>query len=470
MSPLDKVNLKLGFHGAARTVTGSRYLLQADHTRTVIDVGLFQGYKKLRKLNWRNVPFDASSIDQVVLTHAHIDHIGLLPRMVKNGFSGNVYATKASIELAQLLLLDSARIHEEDAAYANRKGFSRHKPALPLYTTDDAQQAISLLKPVEYHQWLEISDHLKFRWQPAGHILGAASVEADYTNSVHSTRILFSGDIGRYDMPLHIDPKPRPDCDILVCESTYGDRDHDRSLSVEDQLCDAILDTIKRKGIVLIPAFAVGRSQQLTLVLRRLMKSGKLPEVPLHLDSPMAVKATRIYGKHLNEQHLDEDVYADGRDELFPDRVTLHKTQDESKALNNLKGPRIIISASGMLSGGRVLHHLRRLVQKPKHTIIMAGYQAPGSRGRDLLEGKPTIKIHGKQIPVRAEVRSMGGLSAHADRIELFRWLKSNDKKPDRVYLTHGEPESAFAFAHEIKRELGWEVEVPNLDYTVDLA
>ena len=465
----QKASLRLGFHGAARTVTGSRYLLQADGMKTVFDVGLFQGYKKLRKLNWRNVPIDAATVDQAVLTHAHIDHIGLLPRMVKNGFSGNVYATQASIELAQLLLLDSARIHEDDAAYANRKGFSRHKPALPLYTTEDAQQAINLLTPVDYGNWLELSENFKVRWQPAGHILGAASVEADYQNAGKHCRVLFSGDIGRYDMPLHIDPRPRPDCDILVCESTYGDRDHDRTLSVEDQLCDAIADTLKRKGTVLIPAFAVGRSQQLTLVLRRLMKSGKLPKVPLHLDSPMAVDATRIYSNHLDEHHLDKDVFSDGRSKLFPDSVTLHKTRDESIALNQLRGPRIIISASGMLSGGRVLHHLKRLVTKSKNTIIMAGYQAPGSRGRDLLEGKPTVKIHGKEIEVRAEVRSMGGLSAHADRGELLRWLKSNETKPRQVYLTHGEPDSAFALAHQIKRELGWQVEVPNLDYTVDL-
>ena len=461
--------LTLGFHGAARTVTGSRYRVDADGMRTVIDAGLFQGYKKLRKLNWRNVPFDASSVDQVVLTHAHIDHIGLLPRMVKNGFSGNVYTTAASIELARLLLMDSARIHEEDAAYANKKGYSRHKPALPLYTTQDAEQAISLLNPVDYHEWLGLSDSFKIRWQPAGHILGAASIEADYQNSHKSCRILFSGDIGRYNMPLHIDPRPRPDCDVLICESTYGNRDHDRSVSVEEQLREAIEDTIKRKGTVLIPAFAVGRSQQLTLILRRLMKSGKLPQVPLHLDSPMAVDATRIYGNHMDEHHLDKDVFSDGRNTLFPDMVTLHKTRDDSIALNNLKGPRIIISASGMLSGGRVLHHLARLVKKSKNTIIMAGYQAPGSRGRDLLEGRPTIKVHGREIAVKAEVRSLSGLSAHADRGELFKWLQSNKNQPEKVYLTHGEPEAAFAFARDLQRELGWKVEVPSLDYKVKL-
>ena len=463
------MGLSLGFHGAARTVTGSRYLIDSDDTRTVIDAGLFQGYRKLRKLNWRNFPFEASSVDQVLLTHAHIDHIGLLPRMVKNGFSGNVFTTHASIELAQLLLLDSARIQEEDAAYANKKGYSKHKPALPLYTSEDAEQAISLLRPVEFNQWLEINKNCKARYQPAGHILGASSVEVHYNNANKSCRILFSGDIGRYDMPLHIDPYPRPDCDILICESTYGNRDHDRSVSVEDQLCLAIKDTIKRKGTVLIPAFAVGRSQQLTLILRRLMKSGKLPKVPLHLDSPMAVDATGIYGRYLNEHHLDKDIFKDGRDKLFPDSVTLHRSRDESMALNKLQGPRIIISASGMLSGGRVIHHLSRLVSKSKNTIIMAGYQAPGTRGRDLLEGKPTIRIHGKEFIAKAQVKSISGLSAHADRMELFRWLKSNDTSPDRVYLTHGEPEAAFAFADQITRDLGWKVQVPSLDYKVNL-
>ena len=463
------MGLSLGFHGAARTVTGSRYLIESDGTRTVVDAGLFQGYKKLRKLNWRNLPFEASSVDQVLLTHAHIDHIGLLPRMVKNGFKGNVFTTHASIELAQLLLLDSAKIHEEDAAYANKKGFSKHKPALPLYTKEDAQQAISLLKPVEFNQWLQINNHCKARFQPAGHILGAASVEVHYKNADKRCRILFSGDIGRYDMPLHIDPFPRPDCDVLICESTYGNRDHDRTVSVEDQLCQAIHDTIKRKGTVLIPAFAVGRSQQLTLILRRLMKSGKLPQVPLHLDSPMAVNATGIYGRHLDEHHLDKDVFEDGRKQLFPDNVTLHKTRDESMALNKLRGPRIIISASGMLSGGRVIHHLGRLISKSKNTIVMCGYQAPGSRGRDLLEGKPTIRIHGKNFKTKAQVKSISGLSAHADRTELLSWLKSNPSSPKNVYLTHGEPEAAFAFADQIKRELGWKVEVPSLDYKVNL-
>ena len=463
------MGLSLGFHGAARTVTGSRYLIESDDTRTVVDAGLFQGFKKLRKLNWRTLPFEASSIDQVLLTHAHIDHIGLLPKMVKNGFSGNVFTTHASIELAQLLLLDSAKIHEEDAAYANKKGFSKHKPALPLYTTEDAQQAISLLKPVEFNQWLEISKSCKVRFQPAGHILGASSVEVHHNSPANACRVLFSGDIGRYDMPLHIDPRPRPDCDVLICESTYGNRDHDRTVSVEDQLCQAITETIRRKGTVLIPAFAVGRSQQLTLILRRLMKSGKLPQVPLHLDSPMAVNATGIYGRHLDEHHLDKDVFEDGRKKLFPDSVTLHKTRDESMALNELRGPRIIISASGMLSGGRVIHHLSRLITKSKNTIIMAGYQAPGSRGRNLLEGKPTIKIHGKNFKTKAQVKSISGLSAHADRSELFRWLKSNDNPPDRVFLTHGEPEAAFAFADQITRELGWKVEVPSLDYKVKL-
>lgn len=463
------MSLSLGFHGAARTVTGSRYLIDSDDMRTVIDAGLFQGYSKLRKLNWRNLPFEASSVDQVLLTHAHIDHIGLLPRMVKNGFSGNVFTTHASVDLAQLLLLDSARIHEEDAAYANKKGYSKHKPALPLYTTEDAQQAISLLRPVEFNQWLELNENCKARYQPAGHILGASSVEIHYRNENKNCRILFSGDIGRYDMPLHIDPHPRPDCDILICESTYGNRDHDRSVSVEDQLCLAIKDTLKRKGTVLIPAFAVGRSQQLTLILRRLMKSGKLPKVPLHLDSPMAVDATGIYGRYLNEHHLDKDVFEDGRDSLFPDSVTLHRSRDESMALNDLRGPRIIISASGMLSGGRVMHHLSRLITKSNNTIIMAGYQAPGTRGRDLLEGKPTIRIHGKYFRAKAQVKSISGLSAHADRTELFRWLKSNDNAPDKVYLTHGEPEAAFAFADQIGRDLGWNVEVPSLDYKVNL-
>ncbi len=464
--------ITLGFHGAARTVTGSRYQLIAGGRRTVIDCGLFQGLKQLRELNWREPPFPAHEVDRVLLTHAHIDHIGMVPRLVRNGFRGPIHCTRSTLELARLLLLDSAEIHEEDARYANKKGYSKHKPAKPLYTVEDAKRAIKQLEKVDFGQWLDVGGGVQARWHGAGHILGAASIELEIEDPRSAGRtgtLLMSGDIGRYGMPLHLDPAPRPAAQVIVCESTYGDRDHDHELPVEEQLRQPIARCIERGGTVLIPAFAVGRSQQLTLVLRRLMTGGQLPQVPIHIDSPMAVDATEIYSRHLDEHHVDADVFADGRGVLFPDNVELCRSVSQSKALNDLPGPRIIISASGMLTAGRVVHHLRRLVGDRKNLIFLAGYQAPGTRGRDLLEGAPTVRMFGQDVAVRAECQSVRGLSAHGDRGELMRWLRSHDQAPRQVYLTHGEPDAAFQLAQRIERDLDWRVAVPELDEVVAL-
>ncbi len=460
----------LGFHGAARTVTGSRYQLIHNTKRTVVDAGLFQGLKSLRKLNWREPPFEPWKVDRVLLTHTHIDHAGALPRLVRNGFRGPIHCTRATLELARLLLVDSAEIHEEDARYANKKGYSRHKPALPLYTVADAKRALKQFEVVDYESWVDFGSGLRVKWQGAGHILGSTSLEIELEGAGGATAtVVMSGDVGRYDMPLHLDPTPCPPCNVLVCESTYGNRDHDASISIEEQLAEPIGDTIQRGGTVLIPAFAVGRSQQLTLILRRLMTSGRIPEVPMHIDSPMAVDTTKIYSRHLDEHHLDEDVFADGRNTLFPKHVELCKSVQSSKALNHAEGPRIIISASGMLTAGRVVHHLKRLVRSPRNLVVLAGYQAPGTRGRKLLEGEPWVRIHGQDIPVRAECVSIHGLSAHADRGELLRWMQEGGASPRKVFLTHGEPEAAFDFARKIGRELGWPAEVPELDQVVDL-
>jgi metallo-beta-lactamase family protein len=457
---------RLGFHGAARTVTGSRYLLEGASRRTVIDVGLFQGFKSLRELNWREPPFLPSSVDRVLLTHAHIDHIGALPRLVKQGFDGPVYCTHATRKLARILLLDSAKLHEEDARYANKKGFSKHTPALPLYDTGDAKAALELFEVVERDAWLELDDGARARFHGAGHILGATHIEVQLERG---GTLVFSGDIGRYGMPLDLDPQPRPSCSVLVCESTYGDRDHDEEVPIEEQLRRPIAACLARGGTVLIPAFAVGRSQQLTLILRRLITAGELPEVPLHIDSPMAVDATRVYSQHLDEHHLDPDVFEDGRSVLFPNDVELCRSSGDSKRLNGLAGPRIIISASGMLSGGRVLHHLRRLAPDRKNLVIIAGFQAPGTRGRALLEGQPTVRVHGIEVPIHAQVESIHGLSAHGDRSELQRWIESADDLPKKVFLTHGEPEAAFAFEQRLESRLGLDVAVPEMDETVVL-
>jgi metallo-beta-lactamase family protein len=468
------VSVRLAFHGAARTVTGSRYLLTVDGpggaSRTLVDAGLFQGLEELRLLNWRPPPFPPRQVDRVLLTHAHIDHSGVLPRLVKEGLRCPIHCTTATYELARLLLVDSAKLHEEDAEYANRKGYSKHRPALPLYTVAAAERALELFETVELGADLDLGDGLRARFHNAGHILGAASISLEIEPAAGRTggRIVWSGDVGRYDVPLHLDPDPIPACDVLICESTYGDRAHDPT-PVEEQLLEPLLDTFERNGTVLIPAFAVGRSQLITFVLRELMESGRLPEVPVHIDSPMAVDATSIYSRHLDEHHLDPEVFADGRSRLFPGKVSLHRSVAQSKRLNDMRGPRIIVSASGMLSGGRVLHHLRRLVSDRRNLVILAGYQAAGTRGRKLLEGAPTIRMHGMDVAVRAQVMALHGLSAHADADELVRWLRSGEAAPRQVFLTHGEPEAAYAFAQRVRRELGFRTSVPELDEEAEL-
>jgi metallo-beta-lactamase family protein len=458
----------LGFHGAARTVTGSKYLVSRGTGRLLIDAGLFQGLKALRKLNWEDPPFHAHQLDRILLTHTHIDHIGYLPRLVRHGFEGPVLATAPTVELARLLLRDSARIQEDDAEYANRKGYSSHKPALPLYTVENAKAAIELLEPVEYGTWYPVGKGMEARYQGAGHILGSASIELKVDGTRGEKTILFSGDIGRYDSPLHPDPEPRPGCDFLIMESTYGNRDHD-STSIGDQLSDAMSETFSRQGTVLIPAFAVGRSQQMALVLGRLMRDGRIPDVPIHIDSPMAVDATRIYGRHLNEDFVDEDLVENGRQRLFPRSVELHRSVADSKRLNSKSGPRVIISASGMLVGGRVLHHLKHLLPSRRNLVVMAGYQAAGTRGRRLLEGEPTLRVHGMDVKVQADCVSLHGLSGHGDRRELLRWMDSGEKAPEHVYMTHGEPEAAMALAGRIRRELGWSASLPHLGDEVEI-
>lgn len=467
----------LTFHGACGTVTGSRYLIDTGARRLLVDCGLFQGLKELRERNWARPGFDPESVDAVVLTHAHIDHTGYLPRLVREGFHGPVYCTPATRELVELMLLDSAKLQEEDAAYANKQGFSKHSPALPLYTEKDAREAISLLQPLRYGQWRDVGDRLAVRMHNAGHLLGSAHVEVrvgdgdgkagrgEAAGNGGARTVLFSGDVGRYDVPLHSDPVARPPSDVLVVESTYGNRLHDRT-PVETQIRDAFVETFKRRGTVLIPSFAVGRTQLVGLLLTRLMRSGELPEAPIHVDSPMAAEATRIYLRYLQDRSLDDDL----PDRLFERKVKFHRTSAESKHLNDLPGPRVIIAGNGMLTGGRVLHHLLRKLPDPDCLIGLVGYQALGTRGRALLEGASSVRMHGRDVPARAGVLAIHGLSGHADADELVRWVRSGGEAPPQVFVTHGEPEASRVFAGRLEKELGARCVVPAVGESRELG
>lgn len=441
------MTLALTFHGGARTVTGSRFEIEAGGRHYLVDCGMFQGLRQLRDLNWEPPAFDPSTLEAVFITHAHIDHTGYLPRLAKEGFRGPIYATPATVKLAQILLMDAAKIQEEDAAFANRKGYSKHKPAKPLFDQDDAQQALSRFRPVDYGEWLAAGP-LRVRFHQAGHILGSAVIEVDAAAGDGRTTLVFSGDLGREAQPLHPDPDPRPACDTLVLESTYGDRSHNAA-PLANQLREPFERAIARRGTILVPAFAVARAQMLTLTLRDLMRNGDLPTVPIHIDSPMAVDVTDIYDDYVGTDELDP-LPGRRRAELFPRHVQFHRSVEESRQLNDLPGPRIIVSASGMLSGGRVLHHLARLAPDPNALIVLAGFQAAGTRGRAISEGAKTVRVHGRDVPVHAQVVELEGLSAHADGAFLEEWALAG-RPPKTVFLTHGEPQALEAMEQRLE-------------------
>ena len=467
----DSTMMTMAFHGAAGCVTGSKHLLRyGEHgkTRVLLDAGLFQGPRQLRRRNWQDLEFNPEAIDHLLLSHTHIDHVGFLPRLVKLGLDAEVHCTPAAYELAELMLLDSAKIQEEDARWANKRGFSKHKPAEPLYSSDDAHAALELRRSHQYGEWVELADGLRARFLNSGHILGSSFIHIEATVRGKTVSIVFSGDIGRFDMPLHLDPDPLPACDVLLLESTYGNRLH-TTVPVIEQIRQPFHDTLTRGGTILIPAFAVGRSQQLTLLLRRMMKSRQIPEVPIHIDSPMAIDATSIYSRFLDPHNIDHDVFEDGRFKLFPEKVSLHKSVKESKQLNTMRGPRILISASGMLTAGRVLHHLARLAPDPRNLITLVGYSAAGTRARTLADGARQVKIHGSYVPVRAQVISVHGMSGHADRDELLQWVASAPTPPKLACMVHGEPPASQALAQALEDRFGCETVVPELGQEVDL-
>ena len=457
--------MNITFLGATGTVTGSKYLLHHKtkagvEKRILIDCGLFQGLKQLRLRNWAALPINPKQVDAVVLTHAHIDHSGYLPLFVKNGFSGKVYCTEATRDLCEVLLLDSAHLQEEEAKYANKRGFSKHRPALPLYTQEDAQNALALLTPVAYEQELDLGDGLIATLFPSGHILGSAFVR------IHNnkTSILFSGDIGRPNDILMKPPVRIKQADYLVLESTYGNRLHDLS-DPKIKLAEIINRTVNRKGIILIPVFVVGRAQELLYYIHLLKASGTIANsTPVYLNSPMAVDATAIFNHYRNEHRLTPE-----QSHALCHTAHMVNSIEESKQLNESKGPMIILSASGMASGGRVVHHLKAFAPNPNNTILFVGFQAAGTRGSAMLNGAESIKIHGQYVPVNADVEFVSNLSAHADFSEITAWLRGFETPPKTTFITHGEPVAADAMRLHIEEELRWKTIVPDYLETIDL-
>lgn len=460
--------VKLSFYGAAETVTGSKYLLEAGGARVMIDCGLFQGEKELRSKNWGPLEFNPGHVDAVVLTHVHIDHIGFLPRFVKMGFRGRVWCTPATQDLAEIILYDSAQNQEDDAEYANRKGFTRHKPALALYDRGDVQRSLKLLKGTDREQWFNPAGAIWCRYHDAGHLLGSSMIEVEIRQGAKPMRLLFSGDIGRYDAPLYHDPAPPPACDYLICESTYGNRDHPKA-DVLEELAEAVHAAIARGGVMVFAAFAVGRAQQLIYLLQVLAARKVIPELPIYLDSPMAIDAAKIYAAHAAEQDLSEARLSSLSAKLASRHVHLTRSIAESKRINEVKGPAVIISSSGMMTGGRILHHLKHRLPDARNTIMLGGFMAAGTRGRNLQEGARQIRVHGVNVPVRAAVVEVSGLSGHAGRAELLRWLAPLPT-PQKTFFTHGEKTSAHALADELQSNRGWNVAVPRLGQSFELS
>lgn len=456
--------MNLTFLGGTGTVTGSKFLLQTQSSRVLAEAGLFQGLRDLRRRNWAPFAVPPETLDAVTLTHAHLDHCGYLPRLARDGFTGPALASRWTAELAAIVLRDSAHLQEEDAKYAERKGFSKHSPPLPLYDSGDAERAIALLRSLPFGQRTQITDDVYVRIEPAGHILGSAilQLEAD------GTSVVLSGDLGRNTHPILKAPAPPPDADFVLVESTYGDRDHEDPGEV---LADAIRRTVARGGSVVIPAFAVDRTEILLHELSRLLRTGAIPDVPVYVDSPMALAALRLYREAIREGSEEiRPELLNGNDPFDHEYFNEAHTVEESKKLNDPVSPVIIVSASGMATGGRVVHHLASMLPDPKHTVVLSGFQAVGTRGRDLLEGAQQLKMHGRYVRVRAEVVKLPGFSAHADADELVQWLARAARPPETCYVVHGEQEASALLADRIREELDWTVVAPRPGEVVRLS
>ena len=463
----------LSFWGGTGTVTGSKYLVEGGESSVLVDCGLFQGPRELRERNWEALPFDVRGLDAVVITHAHVDHTAYLPRLVALGYDKPVYCSRGTADLLKILLPDSARLQEEEAEYRNRHQLTRHRPALPLYTEADARAALKLLRPLANDaEGVEVARGVSLTLKVAGHILGSSLVLLGVDGAGvdgKGRRVLFSGDLGHYDQPIIRDPQAPPACDYMLVESTYGDRLHE-PIDPKDRLAEVINESVERGGPLLIPAFAVGRTQELIYYIRELEDEKRILVLPVRVDSPMAAAATQVYSRH-GEEH-DEDyasVLARRRHPLRTQSMLHASTREESKRLNEERGPRVIISSSGMMTGGRVMHHARRILPDPTATILFVGYQAAGTTGRRVLDGEREVRIMKEHVPVRCRVERVEGLSAHADWKEVLRWLKPMETPPRRSFTTHGEPEAAAAMARHIREHYGWRVEAPNYGQRVEL-
>lgn len=473
--------ISITFFGAARTVTGSKYLIESNGTRVMVDSGLFQGLKELRLRNWQDLPIPANSIDAIVLTHAHLDHCGYLPRLAGQGFRGRVFCTQGTQDLCKIVLPDAGRIQEEDAEYANRKGFSKHHPALPLYREVDAFRAVSLLQPCGYDRTMPVAKGIEVEFINAGHLLGSSYVRMH----VDGRTILFGGDLGRFDRPVLPDPTMVDAADYLLVESTYGDRVHEPD-DDGSRLAEIVSTTAQRGGKLIIPSFAIGRVEELIYWLKRLETEKRIPVLPVFLDSPMAAAALKRYSERVHE--LDPELDPANTDDSAPhdaaapdpeaqrrlrvrqeremcifctQRFHVIETVDQSKQLTASQAPAIVISSSGMAEGGRVLHHLKAALPVAKNTVLFAGYQGVGTRGRRLIDGEKQVKIHGEWVPVAARVENLGSMSAHADSNEIMRWLHGFTKPPQKTFIVHGEPASMEALGRRIENELGWAYTMP---------
>jgi metallo-beta-lactamase family protein len=453
------MDVSVKFLGATKTVTGSRFLLQIDQLRVLFDCGLFQGLKELRLRNWDEFPVDPSTIHAVIISHAHIDHTGYLPKLVKEGFKGPIYCTAPTAELMEIMLLDSARLQEEEASFAAKRGYSKHPNPAPLYTTDDAKNTFGMLRPFGYNEKFKVSDRLEIIYRNAGHLLGAAITELYLKGDREAKKIVFSGDLGRQHDAMLYPPAKIDHSDILFIESTYGNKDNP-AVDPEIDLTRIVNETYYKKGVLVIPAFAVGRVQELLYHLRKLMVEDKIPDLPVYIDSPMAISATYLYYKYIDYHKVKFDRKEFAL-EMETNMLVFVKTVNHSKTLNEIKSNAIIISSSGMMTGGRILHHLYHRLRRKEDTVLISGYQAEGTRGRRLVDGDSSIRIFGEDVPVNCNVENMTSLSGHADREELFQWMGNFKEKPKMTFTVHGEGENLKAYAKSIRERLNWNVVEP---------